>query len=212
MSVTTTSYLDASRATRGFRAAGDRSPSPTRHASSRAYVEGPEGRGGSSSTNRIRCFHARYSSKRGVSPPRSPGRAPGWPFVTLIGQRSRGVSLNRTVRRQPDPTPSSDSAPRPITETSSWPASAGVWCESGGTPVVHTVLFVDDEPAVTASLKRRLREEPFRILEATSGTEGAGCPDRGIRGRRCVGRVHAGHVRESIDRADLPEAPGDGGA
>jgi two-component system, probable response regulator PhcQ len=37
--------------------------------------------------------------------------------------------------------------------------------------VVHTVLFVDDEPAVTASLKRRLREEPFRILEAASATE-----------------------------------------
>jgi two-component system, probable response regulator PhcQ len=30
----------------------------------------------------------------------------------------------------------------------------------------ETVLFVDDVPAVTAALKRRLRGEPFRILEA----------------------------------------------
>jgi two-component system, probable response regulator PhcQ len=31
-----------------------------------------------------------------------------------------------------------------------------------------TVLFVDDVPSVTAALKRRLRGEPFRILEASS--------------------------------------------
>ncbi len=34
-----------------------------------------------------------------------------------------------------------------------------------------TVLFVDDEPSVTAALKRRLRNEPYRILEAHSGKE-----------------------------------------
>jgi two-component system, probable response regulator PhcQ len=37
--------------------------------------------------------------------------------------------------------------------------------------MVHTVLFVDDEPAVTAALKLRLRAEPFRILQAASATE-----------------------------------------
>jgi two-component system probable response regulator PhcQ len=37
--------------------------------------------------------------------------------------------------------------------------------------VVQTVLFVDDVPAVTGALKRRLREEPFRILEAASAAE-----------------------------------------
>jgi two-component system, probable response regulator PhcQ len=37
--------------------------------------------------------------------------------------------------------------------------------------MVHTVLFVDDVPAVTAALKRRLRNEPYRILEASSAEE-----------------------------------------
>lgn len=35
----------------------------------------------------------------------------------------------------------------------------------------RTVLFVDDDPFVTASLKRRLYSEPYRILEATSGQQ-----------------------------------------
>jgi two-component system, probable response regulator PhcQ len=34
-----------------------------------------------------------------------------------------------------------------------------------------TILFVDDEANVTAALKRVLRREPWRILEAHSGTE-----------------------------------------
>ena len=34
-----------------------------------------------------------------------------------------------------------------------------------------TILFVDDEPAVTSGLKRTLRREPWRILEAHSGPE-----------------------------------------
>jgi two-component system, probable response regulator PhcQ len=37
--------------------------------------------------------------------------------------------------------------------------------------MMQTVLFVDDVPAVTAALKRRLHEEPFRIFEARSAIE-----------------------------------------
>jgi DNA-binding NtrC family response regulator len=33
---------------------------------------------------------------------------------------------------------------------------------------MSTVLFVDDVPAITSALKRRLRQEPFRMLEARS--------------------------------------------
>jgi two-component system, probable response regulator PhcQ len=36
---------------------------------------------------------------------------------------------------------------------------------------IPTILFVDDEPSVTAGLKRTLRQEPWRILEAHSGKE-----------------------------------------
>jgi DNA-binding NtrC family response regulator len=35
----------------------------------------------------------------------------------------------------------------------------------------QTVLFVDDVPSVTAAFRRCLRQEPYRILEATSGAE-----------------------------------------
>jgi two-component system, probable response regulator PhcQ len=35
----------------------------------------------------------------------------------------------------------------------------------------HKVLFVDDEPNVTAALKRALREQPFEVLTASSAKE-----------------------------------------
>jgi DNA-binding NtrC family response regulator len=37
--------------------------------------------------------------------------------------------------------------------------------------VQPVVLFVDDEPAVTAALKRVLHRQPWRVLEASSGEE-----------------------------------------
>jgi two-component system, probable response regulator PhcQ len=40
--------------------------------------------------------------------------------------------------------------------------------ESAARPLV---LFVDDEPAVTAALKRVLHRQPWRVLEASSGEE-----------------------------------------
>lgn len=36
----------------------------------------------------------------------------------------------------------------------------------------HNVLFVDDEPNVTAALKRSMRHEPYRIFSAESAIEG----------------------------------------
>jgi two-component system, probable response regulator PhcQ len=38
-------------------------------------------------------------------------------------------------------------------------------------PIEACVLFVDDEPHVTAALRAALRREPFRILTADSGAE-----------------------------------------
>ena len=38
--------------------------------------------------------------------------------------------------------------------------------------MTHKVLFVDDEPNVTESLKRTLRKEPYEVLVANSAAEG----------------------------------------
>lgn len=35
----------------------------------------------------------------------------------------------------------------------------------------HTVLFVDDEPSVVAALRRTLRREPYKVIEAASAKE-----------------------------------------
>jgi DNA-binding NtrC family response regulator len=35
----------------------------------------------------------------------------------------------------------------------------------------YTVLLVDDDPALTAALRRRFHAEPFRVLEAHSGAD-----------------------------------------
>jgi DNA-binding NtrC family response regulator len=37
--------------------------------------------------------------------------------------------------------------------------------------MMPTILFVDDEPQVTSAIKRLLRKEPWRILEASSGKD-----------------------------------------
>jgi two-component system, probable response regulator PhcQ len=42
----------------------------------------------------------------------------------------------------------------------------------------YTVLFVDDVPAVTSALKRRLRDEPYRILEAASAEDALAVVER----------------------------------
>jgi two-component system, probable response regulator PhcQ len=70
----------------------------------------------------------------------------------------------------------------------------------------HTVLFVDDVPAVTAALKRRLRDEPYRILEAGSAEEALAILDRepvdvvvsddampGMSGTSLLGRLYETH-------------------
>ena len=44
-------------------------------------------------------------------------------------------------------------------------------CETAINPVEHTVLLVDDDQSVLHGLARALRNQPYRILTATSGEE-----------------------------------------
>jgi response regulator RpfG family c-di-GMP phosphodiesterase len=44
-------------------------------------------------------------------------------------------------------------------------------CETAVNPVEHTVLLIDDDQSVLHGLARALRNQPYRILTATSGEE-----------------------------------------
>ncbi len=45
-------------------------------------------------------------------------------------------------------------------------------------PMEHQVMFVDDEPAITANIRRALHREPYRILTANSAREALGIMER----------------------------------